>query len=103
MKLGVHAKTKLVQLALYVLDDLLLEKLPLLEDLFHAHPADNDTRLTLDDALDDILHMAASGSSWLLASCGTFSTATTTGKENGIFLKGLFVVIGANREDCREG
>ena len=38
---------------------LLLEDLSLLEDLFHGHTADDDSRLTFDDPFNDILDMAS--------------------------------------------
>jgi hypothetical protein len=70
----VNAETELVEFLLDVFDDLrsqlrrlywalhtylLLENLSLLEDLFHCHRGDNDACFTLDDALDDVLNMAA--------------------------------------------
>lgn len=56
---SIHLQTELGQFSLDVGNDLLLEHLALLEDLVHAHSRDDHPSLTLDDALHDVLHVAA--------------------------------------------
>ncbi len=47
----------------------LFEDLPFLENLLHGHARDDDSGLTFDDALDDVLDMASlswhDSSAWL--------------------------------------
>ena len=57
MRDGLHSQTKLIQFALDILNHLCLEDLAFLENLLHRHPGNDDTGLTLDNALDNILNM----------------------------------------------
>ncbi len=63
---SLHSESKLIQLALHVLNDFCLENLTLLEDLFHRHSRNDAASLALDDTFDDILDMAAASRT----SCG---------------------------------
>ena len=56
----VYLQAELIQLGLDVFNDMILEYLTLLEDFLHGHSGDDDTGLTLNNTLDDILHVTAS-------------------------------------------
>ena len=47
---SVHFQAKLIQLALYTINDFLFEYLSFFEDLFHGHSRHNDTSLALNNA-----------------------------------------------------
>jgi len=49
-----HLEPKLVQFALYVLDDLGLKHLSLFEYLLHRHPGNNDAGLALNNAYIEV-------------------------------------------------
>lgn len=82
-----------------MLDDILLEDRPLAEDLLHGHGRHNRARLTLDDALDDILDMAAAGRNGTAADVAV----DIAGQEHGISFQSLRVVLGTDGEDGGEG
>lgn len=83
---------------------LLLENLPLLEDLFHGHRGDNDPSLTLDDALHNVLNMGSLarrdgfglGAGWLGAIRGA-------GEKEGIFFEGIELIVWPYRKNSGQG
>ena len=67
----------------------------------HCHPRNNHTRLTLDDALDDILNViAACGCSLIAGLVGAIST--TPSQDFGIFAEGVHLVLWADGKDSRQ-
>lgn len=97
-EVDLHSQTKLIQFALHILNNLCLEYLPLLENLLHSHPTNNHPGLSLNDSLDDILHMAATRRSGFLPR----RSSDSPGQDLGILAQGIKVVIWADGEDGRE-
>ncbi|RAL48393.1 hypothetical protein DM860_005817 [Cuscuta australis] len=82
----VNEEPKLVELELDLFENLLLELLGALEDLFHGHGGGKDTGLTLDDALDELVDMVG--------------VLVVGGDELGVLVEALRVVNPrADRED----
>jgi hypothetical protein len=87
---------------LNIVDDFLLENLPLLENLLHGHTGNNDTGLSLNDALDDVLNMIALGRHYCSTSTGRTGAIRIARQEKCIFLQGIQVIVRTNGKDSRQ-
>jgi hypothetical protein len=89
-------------LMLHAVNDLLLEDLSFFEDLLHSHTGNDDTRLSLDDALDNVLNMVAFR--WHNGSSSAVTGAIwVAGQKERIFLEGIEVVVRTNGKNSRQG
>ena len=82
----------MVQLALHVLYNFALENLSLPENLLHCHCTDNDASLALNDTLDNVLDMIATGAGRRGVSLFGF----TPREEQNILSKIFMVVVWAD-------
>jgi hypothetical protein len=89
-------------LMLHAVNDLLLEYLSLFEDLLHSHTGNDDTRLSLDDALDNVLNMVAFR--WHDGSAPAITGAIwVAGQKERIFLESVEVIVRTDGKNCRQG
>lgn len=92
----IDAQTELIQFLLHTLNNLCLEQPPVVKQFLHRHIRHNTPRLTLNNALDNILHMiTTSGDETLVV----IATIAVFSQQHSVLLQALDLVVRTDGED----